>query len=614
MPNKKYRTLKEAAHFIGEPVERVRQRVNERELPSKYINGQLMIPAIPLNDFYYDHLLKVKKKPRSSSKQKPQTAGPDISSGTERFDEDAWVATAFHAGRLVRMSPVQIHKLSLEGKIRTLEKGNKTLYLKSDLETLAAGMKMSNETKSDLGSIVQADQEPKTSIDRSEDSVPTERLDPSVGSDENAAQIDSDESKVPEKGLVFHDFLKHFERVQQEVAKDLELVDKPTAPASELQAQTGDSVRIAHLGRELKQERELHKQDKANAQQEISQLDAEITKLRSDLESEWAQIAENAKRAEELQVKLEEERNRRLAAEKLADLSGSESKIRDKYDQQLANMKLRMADMKREYTAEIKILEDDLEEERTKRLQSERRADDLEDKFHTPKTTWQSDREIDLEHDLALEREGRKQDNVDAQHEIDQLNVELEIFLRDSGESSSLREESEKEKSRRINNEKHLTDLMSKLESNEARRRELEKSLSLLEGKVLRLEKEASVLNEVRKLLGAEAHVQVMPEEIGSPKPSIADDPSQQDLLLKTPFGQRAFHPPFPLTDREVELLRLVAGVDEITAEQIRKRIGRRRAVEDLNELLDRLETEGANPIKEINDRYSFHPDNLPSE
>lgn len=273
-----------------------------------------------------------------------------------------------------------------------------------------------------------------------------------------------------------------------------------------------------------------------------------------------------------------------------------------------------MADMKREYTAEIKILEDDLEEERTKRLQSERRADDLEDKFHTPKTSWQSDREIDLEHDLALEREGRKQDNVDAQHEIDQLNVELEIFLRDSGESSSLREESEKEKSRRINNEKHLTDLMSKLESNEARRRELEKSLSLLEGKVLRLEKEASVLNEVRKLLGAEAHVQVMPEEIGSPKPSIADDPSQQDLLLKTPFGQRAFHPPFPLTDREVELLRLVAGVDEITAEQIRKRIGRRRAVEDLNELLDRLETEGANPIKEINDRYSFHPDNLPSE
>lgn len=575
-----------------------------------------MIPAIPLRDFYYDHLLKVKKKPRSSSKQKPQIAGPDISSGTERFDEDAWVATAFHAGRLVRMSPVQIHKLSLEGKIRTLEKGNKTLYLKSDLETLAAGMKMSNETKSDLGSIVQADQEPKTSIDRSEDSVPTERLDPSVGSDENAAQIDSDESKVPEKGLVFHNFLKHFERVQQEVAKDLELVEKPTAPASELQAQTGDSVRIAHLGRELKQERELHKQDKANAQQEISNLDAEITKLRSDLEAEWAQTTENVKRAEQYQAKLAEERNRRLAAEKLsiANLSGSETKTRDEYDQQLAAMRRKIADMQREYTAEIKILEDDLEEERVRRTQRERRAEAPGDEIHTPRTNWQSDREVDLEHDLALEHEGRKQDNLDAQYEIDQINEELENVRSDSGQSSILREKLEKEKSKRVNSEERLTDMMSTLESNEARREELEKSLSLLEGKVLRLEKEASVLNEVRKLLGAESHIQVMPEEIGSPKPSMADDSSQQDLLLTTPFGQRAFHPPFPLTDREVELLRLVAGVDEITAEQIRKRIGRRRAIEDLNELLDRLETEGANPIKEINDRYSFHPDNLPSE
>lgn len=370
------------------------------------------------------------------------------------------------------------------------------------------------------------------------------------------------------------------------------------------------------LAQELEHEREKHEKTNLDAQQEISQLDAEITTLRSDLEAEWAQTTENARRAEEFQAELAKERTRRLAAEKLAivNVSGSESKTRNEYDQQLAAIRLQIADMQREYTAEIKILEDDLEEERTKRVQSERRADTLEDELLTPKTSWQSDRELELEHELALESEGRKQDTLDAQYEIDQLNAELDNIRRDGGQSLSLREELAEEKSKRLNSEERLADLMSKLENNEAKRKDLERALSMLQKKILQLEEEARVMSEVRRLLSAESQVQITAtEDTDPPKPSHADDPSQQNFLLKTPFGQSAFRPPFPLTDREIELLRLVAREGEITAEQIRKRKGR-RAVEDLNELLDRLEIEGMNPIKEINDRYSFHPDNLPSE
>ena len=82
-------------------------------------------------------------------------------------------------------------------------------------------------------------------------------------------------------------------------------------------------------------------------------------------------------------------------------------------------------------------------------------------------------------------------------------------------------------------------------------------------------------------------------------------------LRVRTRNGEWVFRPPFVLEPEEVELLRLVAGEDGITAEQIKRRTGRRRAVDDLDDLLDRLHTEGLEPIKESNDRYSFDPDLL---
>lgn len=117
-------------------------------------------------------------------------------------------------------------------------------------------------------------------------------------------------------------------------------------------------------------------------------------------------------------------------------------------------------------------------------------------------------------------------------------------------------------------------------------------------------------MNKVRRLLSAEPQVQITPSaDTDSPKPPIEDSQLQQELLLETPFGQSAFRPPFTFTDREVELLRLVAREDEITAEQIRVQTGRKRAVDDLNELLDRLYEEvGLEPVVKDNDVYRFDP------
>ena len=60
-------------------------------------------------------------------------------------------------------------------------------------------------------------------------------------------------------------------------------------------------------------------------------------------------------------------------------------------------------------------------------------------------------------------------------------------------------------------------------------------------------------------------------------------------------------------------MLRFVACEEEVSEDQIRRNKGR-RALQALNDLLDRLTDEGANPIVEVNDRYGFDPSNLQSD
>src|SRR5215212_3592134 len=138
VPKRKYHTLEEAARFMSEPVERVRQRVDDKELPHVLIKGKVMIPALPLRDFYYDHVLKVRKKPKPSLEKGNE---PDISPGPEAqkststasasqdgFDDDGWLPSAFHAAMLADTGATEIYQLAHEGKVRTLKKGSRTLY------------------------------------------------------------------------------------------------------------------------------------------------------------------------------------------------------------------------------------------------------------------------------------------------------------------------------------------------------------------------------------------------------------------------------------------------------------------------------------------------------
>ena len=62
LAQRNYQTLEQTARFMGEPVESVRQRVDNKELPHVVIDGTVMIPALVVGDFYYDYLLKASKK------------------------------------------------------------------------------------------------------------------------------------------------------------------------------------------------------------------------------------------------------------------------------------------------------------------------------------------------------------------------------------------------------------------------------------------------------------------------------------------------------------------------------------------------------------------------
>ncbi len=123
-------------------MERVRWRVEEKQLPCVRVGGETMIPAIPLRDFYYDHLLKVKKSPGTlSSKAAPRASNAPNESRKGPFREtfaknDEWVSSAFRAGKLVGMSAYDMHRLGIQGKVRTKKEGKWTYYNRSDVEAL----------------------------------------------------------------------------------------------------------------------------------------------------------------------------------------------------------------------------------------------------------------------------------------------------------------------------------------------------------------------------------------------------------------------------------------------------------------------------------------------
>ncbi len=173
MGKRKLHTLEQAAHFLGEPVERVRRRVDERELPCVRVDGEIMIPAIPLRDFYYDHLLKVKRK-QGTPNSKTLPVASNVPKESKKVPlrenvskEDQWVSSAFIAGKIVGMSSKDMHRLGVQGKVRTREEGKWTYYNRSDLEALKQPAGSSNVPPSSSKSRGDADEPPSISFQSS---------------------------------------------------------------------------------------------------------------------------------------------------------------------------------------------------------------------------------------------------------------------------------------------------------------------------------------------------------------------------------------------------------------------------------------------------------------
>ena len=290
--------------------------------------------------------------------------------------------------------------------------------------------------------------------------------------------------------------------------------------------------RNERLDEELQQERAVREQDMAQARYEIDYLEAEMENLRRDR----AALSEN------LHEDLEEERYKRVQAENA-----------------------------------VEQLRDDLHEEIERRIEAERALEG-------------SDSDGDLYGRLSSGFKGVVESLTGAvpdedQREQDDLRSQLE----------GLRAQLEEERSNRLEKEELAAGLQSRLEQGEAKIRETESALAAEREQRLRLEREKRVLDEVRRLLGAQGGGQPPQPEAGTearePQPT-ADEPDGQQpeaLVLTTPYGRYAFDPPFPLSDQEAELLRFVAREDEVTEDQIRRNKGR-RALQTLNDLLDRLD------------------------
>ncbi len=249
--------------------------------------------------------------------------------------------------------------------------------------------------------------------------------------------------------------------------------------------------------------------------------------------------------------------------------------------------------LRQDETEKHEALAAELEQERTLRAESEQWAKELHSELDEQRA-----RTLELEEAFRLFGPQRYE-----REEYEERLVALSAEL-------------EEEKKRQRWTEERIVSLQARLDKSEADNKALKEALSLERQRVGHMESDKRLLEEVRRVLGAgEAghplgeRVDVAPQEATESGSVGAAD----TLFLQTPLGQVPFRPPFRLEGHEVDLLRLVAREDEITADQIRNLKGR-RATNALDDLLDRLLEAGVHPVREINDRYSFDPSGLEAD
>ena len=362
------------------------------------------------------------------------------------------------------------------------------------------------------------------------------------------------------------------------------------------------------IATELDRERTWHAKNLADAQHEIDQLDIQLENIRSTkdrtIEDLGADMEELELKVRDLEGELEQERERREEAE------------------HTVRSLQRLQDEEHELPWESER-GDDRSEQHTPGSQNPVRGfletfgKSVRDALGPEESTDRSGQWdlAQLREELDREREAHENNRSKAQYDY----ARLENAYRNLDEQNrALKDEIDSIKSD-VSGSPTREELEVKLDWNEARRRDLEKNLALEKQRARQLESGVRTLAEIRRLLAEGGPPSLEPPSLEPAKavPTSggtgreADASTSEVLRVHTRNGEWVFRPPFMLEPEEVELLRLVAGEDGITAEQIKRRTGRRRAVDDLDDLLDRLHAEGLEPIKESNDRYSFDPDLL---
>jgi excisionase family DNA binding protein len=422
------------------------------------------------------------------------------------------------------------------------------------------------------------------------------------------AKAQNQESKVPQKHELNRDDYCTLTNAAQRLNKSINQI-KGLIDTGKLRSELLGAQRMV-----LREDVDLMSQD---AQYETREKGPRLTGTveyskwpagAAENESEDEEAKEAASRVKGLEEELESVQNQ-LASERALWRVQSEQERKER--QQLnSEAQEKISSIRKEAYA----IQEDLEQERDKRKKVD---EDAQIEIDT------LDKEVKA---LKDELEQERADRLGAQWEVQELKVELEdgranIDLGDESSQSPnsqaeeqlevLQSELEEERQLREKSEDWVKNLQSERESLHSKLEEEQSRRKSLGEQAREFEKEKNLLDQVRLILGDQPASEI------SDTPATAEetDDEAQEYVLDTPDGQHTFSSPFPLEDGDLELLQLIARSRELTAEQIRKQTGRRRAKGDLDGLLDKLHEQGISVIEEVSeDRYRLDVTKLQSD
>jgi hypothetical protein len=373
-------------------------------------------------------------------------------------------------------------------------------------------------------------------------------------------------------------------------------------------------------------ENESEYEEANEATSRVKGLEEELESVKNQLDSEralWRGQLEQ-EREERQQVNSE-------AQEKISSLRKEAYAIQEDLEQERDKRKKVDEDAQIEIDSldkEGRALKDELEQERADRLGAQWEVQELKVELEEArmennplKSFWGRFKSVDGRANVDLEDESSQSPNSQAEERIETLQAELEEekqrreesedWVKDlQSEQENIQSELEKERVQRESLENSVRAAKAEHDDVQKLMSSKEQAITQAREQAREFEKEKNLLDQVRLILGDQ------PASETSDTPATAEDTDDeaQEYVLDTPDGKYTFSAPFTLEDEDLELLQLIARYGELTADQIRKQTGRRRAVGDLDDLLDNLEEQGIRLIEVSEDRYRLDVTKLQSD